>query len=556
MTKEEAVVLVRSLLERIDADVPTFAGLLSPTDRIAIGALLELTTGATSSPVQAQPPAPRQSSHVSLNTAGLKEAVDDTGTMLCLDFGTAKSKAFATCGDDHLPLGIGDLDGDRDRSVFGVASSVWIDDSGLLFVGAEAISRGEEKAIDGRRQRLDSLKQLISQASSLDMLTHTTLSLAENPTAYPVTPDDAVSIYLGYLTDLANTALDGRSSRYVRRRFSLPCWSKTHRSWSAPYMARLFGRAQLVADTFQGRWQQGIPVDECLAVLAAARKHDDDSLRWIATDDTRPEHQMPRWGGVLEPLAAGSASVWRPLGRELVLVLDVGAGTSDFSLFLVTQGQPQAPGHGAIPIAPIADAVRFAGDYIDDILLHQLLEKGRLDPGTTLGKQVQASVRLSGLRRIKERLFIEHRIDVPLTHDVVVSIEESEFLSSADIRNFETQLHSHVKTFLESTDPSVAPLLGTITLVLTGGGRDLPMVASLAQQSWAVHGATVDFHAAHRVPRAFQQYGDSFSREYPQLAVAIGGSLLKILDERNAIVEWTGGAPTPGPLDRVQTGGI
>ena len=71
-----------------------------------------------------------------------------------------------------------------------------------------------------------------------------------------------------------------------------------------------------------------------------------------------------------------------------------------------------------------------------------------------------------------------------------VTIEESEFLSSSDIRNFETQLHSYVRTFLESTDPSVAPLLGTITLVLTGGGRDLPMVASLAQQSWAVHGAT------------------------------------------------------------------
>ena len=112
----------------------------------------------------------------------------------------------------------------------------------------------------------------------------------------------------------------------------------------------------------------------------------------------------------------------------------------------------KAPGHGAIPVAPVADAVRFAGDYVDDILLHQLLEKGHIDPGTTLGKQVQASVRLGGLRRIKERLFIEHRVDVPLTHDVVVSIEESEFLSSSDIRNFETQLHNRVRTFLESTD--------------------------------------------------------------------------------------------------------
>lgn len=531
--------------------------MLSPTDRIAIGTLLELAIETTSPPVQEPPPAPSRSSHVSLNTDGLKETVDDTGTVLCLDFGTAKSKAFATRGDDHLPLGIGELDGDRDRSVFGVASSVWIDDSGLLFVGSEAIEHGEQNAIDGRRQRLDSLKQLISQATSIDVLTHNTLSIAENPTAHSVTPDDAVSIYLGYLTDLATTALDGKSSRYVRRRFSLPCWPKTHRNWSAPYMARLFGRAQLVADTFRGRWRQGIPVDECLAVLAAARKHDDDSLQWIATDDTQPEDQMPRWGGVLEPLAAGSASVWRSHGRELVLVLDVGAGTSDFSLFLVTQGHQKAPGHGAIPVAPVADAVRFAGDYVDDILLHQLLEKGHIDPGTTLGKQVQASVRLHGLRRIKERLFIEHRVDVPLTHDVVVSIEESEFLSSSDIRNFETQLHNRIRTFLESTAPSFAPLLGNITLVLTGGGRDLPMVASLAKQSWAVHGATVGFQVAHRVPLVFQKrYGDLFSLEYPQLAVAIGGSLPNILDERNVIDEWAGGAPTPGALERFQSRGI
>ena len=50
MTKEEAVVLVQSLLERVDAQIPTFAGLLSPTDRIAIGTLLELATETTSPP--------------------------------------------------------------------------------------------------------------------------------------------------------------------------------------------------------------------------------------------------------------------------------------------------------------------------------------------------------------------------------------------------------------------------------------------------------------------------------------------------------------------------
>ena len=72
------------------------------------------------------------------------------------------------------------------------------------------------------------------------------------------------------------------------------------------------------------------------------------------------------------------------------MIVDIGAGTTDFALFLVVQGQPHAPGHRAIPVVPIADAVRFAGDYVDDILLDQLLHRGHLDPATTLGAQARA----------------------------------------------------------------------------------------------------------------------------------------------------------------------
>ena len=202
--------------------------------------------------------------------------------------------------------------------------------------------------------------------------------------------------------------------------------------------------------------------------------------------------------------------------------------------------------------------MRFAGDYVDDILLHQLLEKGRLDPGTTLGKQVQASVRLSGLRRIKERLFIEHRIDVPLTHDVVVSIEESEFLSSSDIRNFETQLHSHVKTFLESTDPEHR---ATTRHHHPGSDR----WRSRPSDGGVVGAAVLGSPRCDRwLPRCPQSAASHFNkgtaihsagniRSSPSPLAALCSN---ILDERNAIVEWAGGAPTPGALDRVQTGGI
>jgi molecular chaperone HscA len=521
-------------------------------DREALSVLADLP----GVPELLTPPVTTSEPPFNLDVTALTKPVP-TEPMLCLDFGTAKSKAFATNDGNLIPLPIGQLDDDVDGSVFAVASSVWIDESGLVFVGSEAIRHGERRATDVRRQRLDSLKQFVSQSESLELLTFTALGAAANPTSLAVTMDDAVTLYLGYLTDLASTAMsEAGLSRYAKRTFSLPCWKEGHRAWAAPYLAKLIGRAQLVADTFKGRWRDGIPVDQWLAAVAQAKRHDDESLRWLVRDEERPIHQMRRWGAVLEPLAAGSASILRPVGRELVLVVDVGAGTSDFSLFLVSQGQPQAPGHRAIPVTPVADAVRFAGDSVDEILLKELLRAGNMDPDSALAAHAKASVRLSGLRRLKERLFVEGRVEVILTSDATVSIERDEFVKTAGVRDFERQLHSHIRAFLEKVHPSFAPLFKSIALVLTGGGRDLPMVASLASQSWQIHGSSVAFRLMPRVPVEFGRYGEAFGREYPQLAVAIGGATRHVLDEREALNDWAGGITAPGPLSRFPTKGM
>ena len=82
--------------------------------------------------------------------------------------------------------------------------------------------------------------------------------------------------------------------------------------------------------------------------------------------------------------------------------------------------------------------------------------------------------------------------------------------------------------------------------------EQLDAVRSLAQAKTLPQ---VRFNAAPRVPSVFQRYGDSFSWEYPQLAVAIGGSLPQILDERDAIKTWAGGERPPGPLTRYPTRG-
>jgi hypothetical protein len=179
-----------------------------------------------------------------------------------------------------------------------------------------------------------------------------------------------------------------------------------------------------------------------------------------------------------------------------------------------------------------------------------------MDPAGALAAQARVSVRLSGLRRIKERLFLDGHVEVSLSSDVRVAIERAQFLASAGLRGFEEQLHARVKAFLERVDESFAPLFQNIALVLTGGGRDLPMVASLAESRWIVHGSAVHFRSTPRVPPAFADYGAPFAREYPQLAVALGGALPDVLDEREGIAIWAGGAPVPGKLSRFQTKGL
>ena len=182
----KAALLLRNLLARLDADAatekPQFRGVVSDAERDALRSLLE---DAGNSPIHSLPEAVQESAKhrppatrspaVTLNTeASRLDTSPKPHWTLCLDFGTAKSKAFAASDDEDepklSPLPVGKADEDLDGSVHEVSSSVWIDDNGLLFVGSEAIKRGMVYGDPSRttRRRLDSLKQEISQVRPED----------------------------------------------------------------------------------------------------------------------------------------------------------------------------------------------------------------------------------------------------------------------------------------------------------------------------------------------------------------------------------------------------
>ena len=475
--------------------------------------------------------------------------------MLCLDFGTAKSKAFAAADDEEPelePLAVGQADDDDDRAVYEVSSCVWIDDGGRLFVGSEAVKRGMNYGRELAPHRpLDSLKQEISQVDPEEGAVELDRKLPQDvdPTS-ALTYFDAITIYLAYLTDLATTALESRlGTRYVRRRFTVPSWRPSQRRWAAELLGKSVLRAQLLADTFHDRWREGIPVEHVAHAVRAAAEYDGELTRLAATG---PDHATDWKYGTLEALAAASARVWADRrARNLMLVVDVGAGTTDLSLFWVVQ--QDAKFRRAWPI--VADAgIRQAGDTLDRLLVKELLRKEGLGVDET-GKRAGRALERKA-RRLKEELFETGSITETLVNDATVTLNREEFIDSEGVRRFTEAIADKIQELLAGVDESWGRASG-LTLVLTGGGCDLPMIAGLQNRDWRIGTRRMTCRLAPRVPGGLaDRFSSEFVQAYPRLAVAMGGALRMMLDEKNPMTVWMGGATEPGSLERFPTKGL
>ena len=400
MDEATAEALLISLLERLEADAlsqrSNFGGLISLSERTALRIMIEKWS--------------EKHNHVPVNKTVLnyKESPNPKW-ILCLDFGTAKSKAFAATDSEapeFHPLSLGKKSKDPDGSVYAVSSSVWIDDKGCVFAGADAIEQSERTGSSPKRRRLDSLKQEISRL--LLKPGKKGLGLLEkdiNPTSVKLTYEDVVTFYLGYLTDLVTSELALNSkigTRYLRRRFTLPCWEATQRQRGGELLSRSLARAQVLADTFQGKWQQGIPAGALKSVLDHTAQYD-SKLTWLIAPESARQ-------GVLEPVAAASGRVWSDRdARDLMLVVDVGAGTTDFSLFYITQNlnrqDTQQEKRRAFVVMPCSRTINEAGNALDSHLVEELLNRARPEEDPNWRGQMRGDLYFRGVRQLKETLF-------------------------------------------------------------------------------------------------------------------------------------------------------
>ena len=170
MDAEIAKLMLENLIDRIERNPRTgkrfLNGAISDREFEAIGFALAIAAGDASpiTPAGAVPvteletPRPAEPiarpKEVELNLTSLeRDEPEDQDVTLCLDFGTAMSKAFATKGSDDnliaLPLG---RTAGEPNMVFPVSSTLFISRSGRIHFGYEAIKESLNELDAGRRR--------------------------------------------------------------------------------------------------------------------------------------------------------------------------------------------------------------------------------------------------------------------------------------------------------------------------------------------------------------------------------------------------------------------
>ena len=456
-------------------------------------------------------PDPAPSVAVVLNLQSLEISRPESPEVtLCLDFGTAMSKAFGMMSDGNpVELSLGNRAG---GSGYPVDSSLFISDEGLIFFGPQAVALGANAAEAGRT-RFDSPKARLSMGAQGE-ISKIKVGPEVNPIiGTPLTEEDLITLYLGYLTDLAASELQAQGhSRYTRRRFARPCWPEERNRWAEPLLRRMLARAQILADTFHDLWRAGIPVVRAKAALV--------KLRELAA---LPDYLLAE--GVPEPVAAAASLMLRDEAqREMFLVIDVGAGTTDFGLFML-QHNPVKEVSLARTIPGSIEYLPQAGNRVDDLLKSYVLDLEGIDPATPEGQHnrafLQGSIRLS-----KETLFRDGIVEIPLANHTQVVVELDAFLASERVKAFAKQMEQKLMGVLAMVGEGYLDLMAqdNLNVVLTGGGAGLPMVLDLAKGVIDVKGRKILRKPTATVPAWIDERYPQMAPQYPQLAVAIGGA--------------------------------
>lgn len=434
---------------------------------------------------------------------------------LCLDLGTAYSKAAAWTKNTNypLPLHIGDAVG---HSGYTVPTAVLITRQGRVHFGQDAFNQGYSANV----VFTDLKRYMTRQCEPLDTLL---VPSKFNPTRIRLTVRQVTSLYMAFLSHAAVQSLRSeghRVSEVVERTLTMPVFGgkqDVHSRKELGLAARL-------------GWEMKNDIrDGGVSLTAALQK-----LRSLERrSSVAKKHNLE----IVEPLAAIAARMatydpTKEAGRRLSMVIDVGAGTVDFGLFVSGLSGEDI---GVFPITGAKYSLPVGGNDIDAALVEFVLERSLLS-GDRLA---EARARLQEeARDLKERLLDREDDDSMYVAEARVRLTKDEFLNCDAFIELANRIETEFWKRLRRIDPSWLELASMLTqrgigIFLSGGGAKLPFLRSMVPQ-----------YAPQRIESSPEFYlriaeGDpswsnnpdyfltwrQVGRVYPQMAVSLGGAV-------------------------------
>ena len=450
-------------------------------------------------------------------------------THLCLDFGTAYSKA-AVCepGRAPFPLAIGQATGQA-GDVHMVRTALFISSAGELFFGEAA----EQAATREDRSPFDTIKELLTNAGDPAVLERE-LSADHNPTCDNVTGRQALEFYLAFLTRAALRA-PRAPDKDVCRSIATPVFPEPKATWVSTLLADSLAKSHVLAD------QLGDRLFGSVDLLHA--------IRLLPSEPLPPSPVVARPPTVAEPVAAIASHLlhFTPSSGNtpgLMMVVDVGAGTTDVAMFAAGQADR------AVTMRHVSRSKRSilaGGKAIDRALVASMVRKSGL--ADSQKRLLRANLlRESQGQPIKEEIFREEQVE-----RLGITTTLGEFLGSPEMEPVVAEIRGGLDNMLLDIDRSFFARI--VAVRFSGGGAFLPFLDEMVPPEKILTtgpldpGKIVRMGVADRKPmwhdepsfrRLYNRVGDKFHR----LSVALGGayygakgrSWLKLEDD----IEWLG----------------
>ena len=190
----------------------------------------------------------------------------------------------------------------------------------------------------------------------------------------------------------------------------MPCFAGEKRREIFHRLKKLVGEAQVLSDTFDSALQDGVPIRDFVCAVKFTSRRISRVLVRIGTI------LLNRLG------IANSIVSWTRPVDSLVLVIDIGAGTSDLSLYRLNIDPDKNQSMGIEIEGSSRVSLRKRENYLDRLLIELIIKKSGITSDDKRWVNVRSALELQ-IRDFKESLFQGGSVFVPLMNGIDVDIE-------------------------------------------------------------------------------------------------------------------------------------